>query len=298
MQMQVDTMGYSDQSSPGGCPGSINVAGVGTVTVKNAKWNVPGEAAGRTEVTAGQVIPHMKGRAYFAQSCQTGIFDNNQYMSLRLLGRTLRYTTDLSGALCGCNAALYLTSMQQHAYATACEDHYCDASNVCSASCTEVDIQEANTRAWFSTMHMSGDVRGVGGGYGLGRNDWDGSQYGPGSTCIDTGRPFEVTVSFPIGADGMLEEMKLALTQGGCSVSSIIPARDYEFGGRLGIEELTSALDRGMTPIISYWEQPGLEGMEWMDGVDKKGHGPCPVSSASLCADSVRFWGFTVEDFA
>lgn len=281
------------------CPGNVAFGGVGDVAMVNAKWNQPGDPAGAVSVQGATVIAQMKGRTYFAQSCNANKYDNNDYLDLKLLGRTMRYTVDLSSAHCGCNAALYLTSMRQHSDESMCFDHYCDASSVCSGTCAEVDLQEANNKAWFSTIHMSGDSQGLGGGYGFNRRDWNTTTYGPGARCIDTNRAFEVAVSFPVDAQGVLRAMDVKLTQGGspCSVFSSTIADKYAFQGRQGKAEVSDALAAGMTPIISYWSMPGEDGMSWMDGPgpDQEVPGPCQVSEMEQCGDSVAFSNFMVE---
>eukprot|EP00972_Heterocapsa_arctica_P026813 3945574-Heterocapsa_arctica.AAC.1 len=65
-------------------------------------------------VAQGVLVPFMGGRTYFANECTAGYYDNKQYLALKLLGKTLRYMTDISAAGCGCNAAIYLTAMAQN----------------------------------------------------------------------------------------------------------------------------------------------------------------------------------------
>merc|ERR1740138_1918305 len=143
------------------------------------------------------VVPHMGARAYFADACTAGTYDHAQYLALKLLGKQLVYTVDMSGAGCGCNAAFYLVPMRQNDKPSSCNDYYCDANSVCGVACAEIDIQEANQYAWHSTLHTSDDHSGKGAGYGGGPGDsWDGprdftwQQYGPGAECIDTTKPF------------------------------------------------------------------------------------------------------------
>ncbi|CAK0793919.1 unnamed protein product, partial [Prorocentrum cordatum] len=119
-------------SGTGSCPGKLAVAGSEPVSLVNAKWNIAGDAAGKVEVGSdgGSIVTHMKGRTYFGSDCKDGSYDNKNYVAMKLLGKTLRYTVDMSGAGCGCNAALYLTSLHQNDKESQCEDYYCDANNV------------------------------------------------------------------------------------------------------------------------------------------------------------------------
>ena len=43
--------------------------------------------------------------------------------AFKLAGKTLSFSIDLSGAGCGCNAAVYLVAMPQNPDATVCKDH-------------------------------------------------------------------------------------------------------------------------------------------------------------------------------
>mmetsp|Transcript_99922 Transcript_99922/g.278252 ORF Transcript_99922/g.278252 Transcript_99922/m.278252 type:complete len:555 (+) Transcript_99922:1-1665(+) len=213
---------------------------------------------------------------------------------MKLLGKVLKYTTDISSAGCGCNAAFYLVSMRQNAQISSCNDYYCDANKVCGVACAEVDIQEANKRAWHSTLHAAADSSGTGGGYG-GGEEWTGprnfnrDQYGPGSPCIDTMQPIDVAVSFPTNPQGQLQAMVVTLTQRGRNCPLTI-----NLGSYANMAEISGAIAAGMTPVISYWKS---EDMLWMDGKGADAQGPCAVDS-QRCGDSVQFYDFRVEDIA
>ena len=43
------------------------------------------------------VIPHLASRAYLAEGCSNGEYNRSEYAALKLLGKTLRYSVDLSG---------------------------------------------------------------------------------------------------------------------------------------------------------------------------------------------------------
>jgi len=266
--------------------------GYGQVHLTSATWNVANQPAASVEVYPGNaIVPHLTGRAYFADSCEVGSYSNDRYMALNLLGKTLRYTTDMRGAGCGCNAALYLTNMAQNPALSQCEDHYCDANNVCGESCAEIDLQEANQHAWHSTLHSAHDHGGKGVGFGGGSGwngprDFNAQQYGPGAECIDTNRPFEVQVSFPVDGSGQLKAMEVKLTQQGSSCPVIMQVAGYQ-----GNAKLTAALQAGMTPIVSYW---AADDMTWMDGTGADGQGPCAVDDASACSHSMQFSNFSV----
>lgn len=274
------------------CPGSFELRGYGRVSLVGAKWNVPGQPAGPVEIsTNSAIVPHLKGRAYFGDSCVPEVYNNEHYVGLGLLGQVLRYTTDMSGAGCGCNAALYLVSMKQNSRASGCDDHYCDANNVCGESCAEIDIQEANQYAWHSTLHTAQDHGGLGVGYGGGTSwngprNFDARQYGPGAACIDTSKPFQVAASFPLSAQGILQAVEIVLSQEGHACPLHVKLQGYK-----GMRELSESLAAGMTPVVSYWS---ADDMTWMDGRGVDGQGPCSSDNAGACASSVKFYNFSV----
>lgn len=279
------------------CGGELDFMGFGRVSLVNAAYNIAHQRAGYAEGD-GYVWPHMSARTYFATSCSGDgePFLSQEYAAVHFLGRSLRYTVDLSGAGCGCNAALYLTSMHQNADPSECGDFYCDANEVCGVRCAEVDIQEANTRSWLTTLHTPDDNVGFGGGYGADRTTWNDTEYGPGAICVDTRMPFSVTASFPVDVWGILVALEVTLTQPGkpCSVTTRIDGYQPFGARRNGLVELTEALRAGMTPIISYWGMG--EDLSWMDGRGPTGLGPCddgPMRIAS-CADLVKFSDFVL----
>ncbi|CAK0856618.1 unnamed protein product [Prorocentrum cordatum] len=299
LALAVAALGAGQVARGASCPGTVQVAGGEggaplPVSLVPTGWGSPDGGAEFEVDGSGNVVPHMGSRAYFALECTPGEYDNRQYMGFNLLGKSLRYTVDLSGAGCGCNAALYLTSMNLNEKKSECGDHYCDANNVCGESCAEIDIQEANMYAWHSTLHVESDPSGVGGGYGgggrdwTGPRDWTGMQYSPGGTCIDTSEPFQVAASFPVNASGWLAGMAVELSQAGRSCALKTSITSYE-----GMEELSRAVRAGMTPVLSYWSD---DDMLWMDGLGKDEKGPCKSDSAADCSETVKFFNFSVGD--
>jgi hypothetical protein len=279
------------------CPGTLNIPGLSQVAIINTKpdpTDTEMTPYNQIEVEGNQIIANIKGRAYFGDQCVENTYDPNYYKGFPLLGNTLKYTIDLHGAGCGCNAAVYLSSLRQNTDISTCGDYYCDANSVCGVSCTELDIQEANMFSWHSTLHTSDDKGGIAFGYG-GTGDmqssWTDGQYGPGGTCIDTGRPFQVAVSFPVNADNTLQAMQVTLTQQGspCPLSGSISS--YQIAGRDGMPEVTRALQQGMTPVVSYW---AADDMTWLDGEGPKG-GRCSTDVASQCPQNVRIYDIAFE---
>jgi len=282
------------------CPGGIELAGEGYVNLVNAMVNTPGDEAQKVEVQDGAVVAWMSGRTYFAETCSEESYEAVEYKALSLLGRTIKWTVDLNGAGCGCNAAVYLTSLAQNTKKSECSDYYCDANRVCGVACAEVDLQEANMHSWRSTLHTAEDGEGAGAGYGgMGphKKSWGPADYGPDGNCVATTAPFDVEVGFPVDANGVLKAMQVILSQAGkpCKISATIDS--YTFGGKNGIAEISEALAAGMTPIISYWSN---EGLGWMDGSrpDPAGgiEGVCEIDTPRDCPEYVKIYGFSVFD--
>jgi len=277
------------------------VVGYGPVELVAAEWNRGGERAGHVELHERRAVrPSKKSRTYFANTCSEGVYNNTDYVALKLLGKTLRYTTDVSGAGCGCNAGLYLTALSQNTVKSDCFDYYCDANSVCGVACNELDLQEANQHAWHSTLKTQDD--GIGVKCGLGGNsgildkcNWAPEDYGRGGRCIDTSKPFQVAVSFHVNDIGRFKAMEVRLSQDGgrCHLSATL--EEYTHHGRDGMAELSAALARGMTPTISYWAS---DDMMWMDGLDSRGKGHCIRDNAAACPESVRFYDFAIEEIS
>jgi len=283
------------------CPGQFSVAGFDKpVSIVPTGWTAP-YGAEEVEVLNGtEIRPHMNSRSYFASSCTPGKYNSTEYTRMPLLGKTLRYTLDLGGAGCGCNAAFYLTSMGHNTHESECFDYYCDANNVCGQTCAEIDIQEANQHAFHATLHGANDSFGTaagegGGGPGWnGPRDWDENDYGPGGKCIDSKAPYEVAVSFPTDeATGSLKAMWVSLSQVAkkgepCRISLDISSYDY-------MSEMTQELKRGMTPIVSYWAD---DDMLWLDGLGDDHQGQCSKDIKKKCSDSVKFYNFSIADIS
>jgi len=287
----------------GKCPGNVFVKGHGSVSLINAGANVPGQPSGKVQALEGDlIVPFMDGRTYFGNSCQEGDYSPESYQAMNLLGKKLSWTTDVSGTACGCNAALYLVNMPQNNVVGTCHDYYCDAMSVCGVPCAEIDLQEANQYSWMSTLHAynpdaGADGLGVGIGYGGSRGeperrDWTALEYGPGAGCIDTTRPFQVSVSFPTDMQGTLTGMQVELSQEGSSCGVGGTVSEYSVQGHEALKELTQSLQAGMTPVISYWKSTD---MLWMDGIGADGRGPCVQDTPDQCPEHVRFYGFSVD---
>lgn len=251
------------------CLGGVNIAGHGPVQIINAGANTPMDASGNVQVNPGQsVTPLKSGRAYFADTCSGPAYNPNEYLALNLHGGSLSYTVDLSGADCGCIAALYLVNMHENTDPGTCGgDYYCDANHVCGVNCEEVDIQEANKHMWKTTDHGAHDGEGK---RGHAISDAH-PRYGPGGSCINTENPFQVKASFPPDASSIQVE----LSQDGCTRTTHV---EYP--------ELAGALAH-MTPVISYWYSANAADISWFDGKVCKEYDP------EKCGAAVTFSSFS-----
>jgi hypothetical protein len=256
-----------------------------------ATAKLPGAGAAGIEVIGAHALSTQLGsRGYFADECRQGsVYNRSTYLALKLLGQRLIYTVDLSGAGCGCNAALSFVPMSRNARPSFCGDYYCDANGGCGVTCAEIDVQEANRHAWHSTLHANGDYYGVAGGFGGGSKwqnprDFTAAEYGPHGNCVNTSHPFVVTASFPADGQGRLKAMEVALSQAACSLS-------FKLAGYAGTADLSEVLAAGVAPVVSYWSD---ENLLWLDGQGPDSKGPCASDSPSRCANSIRFSGFAM----
>jgi len=279
------------------CGGTFEVAGMGTVHLINAEGNTPGDAASNPWIEDSKINLASQARAYWGSACNPqGGYSQEDYLDVPLLNRRLQYTTDLSGAGCGCNTAFYLVSMTRgNTWETNCKDYYCDAMSVCGVRCLELDIQEANTRAFHSTFH---DLRsekdnfigtGGGGAEWLGPRDWSANQYGVNGTCINTAKKFQVAIEFPVqeGTE-QLKSIDVTLMQDGCSLR----ASKYD---QALLQAFSDDLKKGMTPVLSDWNDAK---MTWLDG---NGMGEEAMSFCSKeddlrrsCSKTVSFDDFSI----
>ena len=135
-------------------------------------------------------------RAYFSLRPSSRQWGRLQYDKLRLLGKTLRWTVDLSSVACGCNLALYLVSMP---LADGSGSRYCDINT--NPPCLEIDLMEGNIKALKATLHTQrgqasdGTCNQWGCGTHWGPPDHNGL-FGIGSPNVDSSRPFRMSASF------------------------------------------------------------------------------------------------------
>merc|ERR1719210_1506410 len=151
------------------------------------------------------VLSHNSGLSLFSKF--SGTWEPDDILQLKLLGKAISFTVDLSQVGCACNLALYLISMPAYGVDGRLSEgtnrggqppYYCDANQVGGQWCPEVDIMEANTAAFQSTPHKCDEPQN--GAYfycdreGCAQNTRDLLKaYGPGSQfTVDTRHPFDV----------------------------------------------------------------------------------------------------------
>lgn len=216
-------------------------------------------------------IKHNAGMTAF-DSCKEE-WSPESISQLKLLGKSIGFTVDLSEVGCACNLAFYLISMPARDWEGKLHagtdrggqpKYYCDANQVGGQWCPEVDIMEANNHALQSTLHKC-DAPQNGhysycdrSGCAQSTNEKHGS-YGPGSRyTIDTTRPFRLETEFP-AEGGMLLGMRAVLRQDERRVVLAHEDCDREY-----LAALTAAMRDGMSLRITYWGD-SAETMAWMD---------------------------------
>lgn len=277
------------------CAGTVDIEGYGRVQVAAAMFMRQEEEAAPVEVPHGwAVMPRLNSRAYLTQNCSAGDYSN--VSALKVLGKRIRYTTDITHTACGCNARLHLVPLKASIGKDKCGDGYCGPEAACGAKCGAVGLQDANQYAWATQMWVHDDVAGMGGGYGggdgvVGRRQWNESVYGPGALCIDTSWPFMVEVAFPVDELGLLMAVDVTLTQPKKSCPLKMHLNSYSFKGRDALAEVSLFLSEGVTPMVAYSNSSHLA---WLDGAGPDGLGPCVQESPEACPETVRFYDFAI----
>jgi cellulose 1,4-beta-cellobiosidase len=124
--------------------------------------------------------------------------------------------------------------------------------------------------------------------------------YGPGSDfAVDTTKPITVVTQF-YTTNGDLSEIKQFYVQNGKAIAHRSPSwsgansitdefckeqkthfdDQDEFTAKGGLKQMGESFKRGMTLVLSLWDDP-MSGMEWLDSIDDKGaaRGSCEKGS-------------------
>ena len=232
-------------------------------------------------------------RGYMVADYRSHEWSQISYEKLDLLGKTLSYTVDVSEVDCGCNAALYLVAMDKP---TSFSSGYCDIQSA-GDNCLEIDLMEANRKAFQTTLHsqtgtgFNGDCNQYGCSYNWGKHATN--MYGQGSGHnIDSSKPYDVAAHF--GHDG---EMTVTLTQGGraFTVWDTDKAGNYPEGSsKHGVPSAASAavrkamLSKGVVLVGSLW---GGGDMSWLDGGCSGGYSQCNLASAKVAFTNLKVEG-------
>lgn len=142
-------------ASPGASPSFDVVRNTGGGTSACCSYHPRAAPARVRQTTHGDSLqlklePRIEGypsrngaRTYLADMCQEGSYAQTRYASLRLLGKTIAVTIDLSAAKCGCNVVRNGTAASRLRFLLACTalnavSHSLitpTATNVCSPLC-------------------------------------------------------------------------------------------------------------------------------------------------------------------
>ena len=277
-----------------------------TVTVGQVSYNNGASSAyvaqtggknGKLTVSGSSVILGNGARGYFTNSYRDS-FASDMFILFHLLGKKLSFTVDLHEAGCGCNAAMYFTSMpaygsNQKPDPTKCGDYYCDANTVCGIACPEMDIIEANNNGIQITPHKCSSPSGKHynwcdkGGCGQNVQKKNPSVYGWGSShLINTQRPFDIEMTFK-ATNNQLTSIDTVIKQEGRS-HTVVHSDSNCGGGYLG--DLTKPLENGMVIILSYWgDSKSGNDMTWLDAP------PCKASVGCNQGSHVTFSNIAVN---
>lgn len=203
-----------------------------------------------------------------------GTWRPEDIMQFKLLGRTIRFTVDLSGVGCACNIALYLIASPakdvngnpSRGYNRDGQPpYYCDAQQIGGQWCPEIDLMEANGRVFSSTPHRC-NAPTTHGHYN--RCDREGCftstkdmkrSYGPGSDyTINTLAPFDVRTEFLERKDTLVG-IRTTLEQGERHL-----VFDHSNCAKHDLASLSSVMRDGMSLRMSYWGSAART-MSWLD---------------------------------
>jgi len=254
----IAALTFASAGSEDICLGELSMDGSGS------PGYILGGPPGRVEGDT-LTLPHNSGFSVMTACSQT--WEPYEFFQFKVLDRTLSFTVDLSKVGCGCNLALYMVQAPGLDRAGdpsigQCEEdspYYCDANKVCGQWCPEMDIMEANIKAFQATPH-SCDAPDAAGHYsncdrsgcGLSTRDTPNS-YGPGGSYqIDTTKPFDVETTWK--ANNMITK----LVQG----ANVVTLDHSMCGASLG--GMAAAMTSGMSIRITYWGKKA-ETMAWLD---------------------------------
>lgn len=244
------------------CLGKVKVSGYHDVELIPEGWKMSGPDADNGATFPGHVkileggnrfTIHHKSRVYFGEKCTPGEYNPLDYTNLKLLGKKFRFTANIKGTQCGCNAAMYFTPMHQNTgFKNRAGSYYCDANFVGAFTwgkkeegCQEIDVLEGNQYAMHSTLHAWGEKQegtpengyiqvwksiydhdGLSGGNGGGMGGGNGprsfknEQFCPGSATIDTTKEFEMVAYF-FEKGGKFDRFLVEIRQGDRNLTAI-----------------------------------------------------------------------------
>jgi hypothetical protein len=180
------------------------------------------------EVLGTTLTMKMGERSYLTKAESATALATEGYYSPNLLGGSVSYDVDVSGADCGCVDTFNLVQMPGHnkdgSIASTDGFGYCDAAHTVGVYCPEFDFMEANLYGFNSHTWRCGkpdenmyyDFCTKENNCHLDVHDY-GDNYGPGNATIDSTKPFHVETNF-IRKDDTLDYYTVELTQEGRSL--------------------------------------------------------------------------------
>jgi hypothetical protein len=247
-----------------------------------------------TDPDAGVLTVRGDARAYLVEDWTQFEWSKHRYVRFDLRRHTLRFTVELSGVQCDCAACLYLSLMKDPSDAT---DNYCGIrtpqGGIGNQTCTEIDLMEANTKAFQTTVHTRTGLEPDGTCNELGCTvNWGNESatasgartadlYGRGG-LIDTSHPFNVTATFD-AAGAMrvtLEQGSVRLNNFNSSSASNPNANMPRFPTPTGVppaalKRTADSMAQGMVLVMSLWG--GFDKLQnWLNGQCEAPYEPCP----------------------
>jgi hypothetical protein len=235
-------------------------------------------------------------RAYLVHDWEEKSWNKHRYVRFDLRQQMLSFTVDISGVKCLCAGCLYLSLMPPPSDETG--DNYCGIQTPNggpnNSTCTEIDLMEANQKAFQTTVHTTrgkdfdGTCNDKGCTVNWGNETHTGSGvptsslYGsspPGK--IDTTRPFKVsaTVSKEGSLLTTLSQGGVVLTNFNKSAASNPNADSDYFPVATGLPQsamdaTAKGMEHGMVLVVSLWG--GFDKLSnWLNGPCDAPYGRC-----------------------
>ena len=278
-----------------------------------------------TDPASGVVEIHGVGQVHLVQDFRRTTWDQHKYVRIDLRQQELRFTVDLSAVQCRCAATLYLSFMPDPNCTAG--SNYCGINSAAGSAlagadtCVEVDLMEANVKAFQTTVHtqrgthfdgtcnQKGCLVNWGNETHTATNRPTASLYGLAGGLVDTKQPFNVSARMDSDAN-----LVVSLSQGAVTLqhynrsfasnpNANVPNFPHPTGvSNKALNRTALAMRGGMALVLSMWG--GFEKLDgWLNGqCDASGglYPPCtygdPSSPSYKGNQTMKIWNLELVE--